>query len=179
MHHAQMNKPSPWVERHARLIRRGGSVLDLACGAGRHSLYLAGLEQHVTAVDIDTADIAKLAEGRIEIVQADLEQGDWPFPGRKFDAVVVVNYLFRPLFPVLIETLDDDGVLIYDTFAAGNQRFGRPSNPDHLLEPGELLREFAPSLMVVAYEFGVVNEPNPAVRQRLCAINVTAESANK
>lgn len=146
-------------------------MLDLACGGGRHSLYFAALGHPVTAVDIDTARIRAVAtEKPIEIIAADLERGDWPLAERKFDAVVVVNYLHRPHFPLLCGALEDDGVLLFDTFAVGNERHGRPSNPDHLLRPGELLREFGSVLEVVAYEHGEVCEPRPAVRQRLCAI---------
>jgi len=146
-------------------------VLDLACGGGRHSLYFAALDHPVTAVDIDTTRIrAVAADNTIEIIAADLEQGAWPLAERRFDGIVVVNYLFRAHFPLLREALADDGVLLFDTFAAGNERFGRPGNPDHLLQPGELLREFGSALDIVAYEYGEVREPGPAVRQRLCAI---------
>lgn len=168
------------MERHAGLIRPGGKVLDLACGDGRHSLYLAGLDKRVTAVDIDIDALAKIADhDRIEIVQADLEHGPWPLAGRRFDGIVVVNYLFRPLFPRLIEALCDGGILIYDTFARGNEIFGRPRNPAFLLEPGELLKEFSPSLTIVAYEFGVANDVKPALRQRLCARKDNSVSGNE
>jgi len=146
-------------------------VLDLACGGGRHSLYCTALGHPVTAVDIDTARIRAAAGDRpIEIIAADLEQGDWPLADRLFDGIVVVNYLHRAHFPLLCAALADDGVLLFDTFAAGNERHGRPKHPDFLLQPGELLREFGSALEIVAYEHGEVREPRLAVRQRVCAI---------
>jgi len=145
--------------------------LDLACGNGRQARYLGGLGHRVTAVDIDVSRIPELCDQeRIEIIATDLEQDPWPFDNRKFDGVIVVNYLYRPHFPLLIEGLRDGGVLIFDTFARGNEKFGRPKNPAFLLDPGELLTAFSPSLSIVAYEHGEYSEPEPAVRQRLCAI---------
>jgi SAM-dependent methyltransferase len=167
--------PSAWIQRHAGLIRQNGEVLDLACGNGRHVRYLASLGQRVTAVDIDVSRIPELCDQeQIEIIAADLEQDPWPFDNRKFDGVTVVNYLYRPHFPLLIEALRDGGVLIFDTFARGNEKFGRPKNPAFLLEPGELLTAFSPSLSIVAYEHGERSEPQRAVRQRLCAIKESA-----
>ena len=140
---------------------------------------MEALDKSVTAVDIDIDGVADLAHhDRIEVVQADLEQGPWPLAGRKFDGIVVVNYLFRPVFPTLIGALDDGGILIYDTFARGNEKFGSPSNPEFLLEPGELLQAFSPELTVIAYEFGMTDDPKPAVRQRICAIKEIAGSGN-
>ena len=163
--------PSPWVERHAELIRPQGEVLDLACGNGRHARYLAGLDNRVTAVDIDVSGVAALADHhRIEILVADLEQDAWPLTNREFDGIVVVNYLYRPHFPLLIKALRKGGVLIFDTFARGNEKFGHPRNPAFLLEPGELLTAFAPGLAIVAYDCGETSKPERAVRQRLCAI---------
>ncbi|MCA1973934.1 MAG: SAM-dependent methyltransferase, partial [Caenispirillum sp.] len=122
-------------------------------------------------VDRDTEALAALA-GRagIETLAADLEAGPWPLAGRRFDAIVVTNYLHRPLFPHLIEALAAGGVLLYETFMRGNERFGRPSNPDFLLRPGELLEVFGPALQVVAFEQGEVARPKPAVVQRLCGV---------
>lgn len=148
-------------------------MLDVACGGGRHTVYLQELGHPVTAVDIDTkrvrAATGHIRAGTIDIVEADLEHGDWPFPDRRFDGVVVVNYLYRPLLPLLADSLAPGGILLYDTFAVGNERFGKPANPDYLLEPGELLREFGSALEVLAYEHGEMDEPKPAVRQRICA----------
>ena len=167
--------PSTWVERYAGLIRPQGEVLDLACGRGRHAVYLARLDKRVTAVDIDVSGISEMADhDQIEILAADLEQDAWPLTNREFDGIVVVNYLYRPHFPLLIKALKKGGVLIFDTFARGNERFGHPRNPAFLLEPGELLTAFTPGLAIVAYDCGETSKPERAVRQRLCAIKEQA-----
>lgn len=156
--------PSPWVARWATLIERG-PVLDLACGAGRHARWLAARGLEVIAVDREPQAIAD-----VRFVQADLESGrPWPFPCERFGGIVVANYLHRPLFAHLIAALGPGGVLIYETYMAGNERFGRPSNPEYLLRPGELLEAFA-SLRVLAFEQGCLREPTPAMVQRLCAV---------
>jgi SAM-dependent methyltransferase len=164
--------PSPWVERFAPLIREGGTVLDLACGGGRHSRYLNALGYRVVAVDIDVSGLDDLASNEtVEIVEADLEAGDWPFGRRRFDGIVVTNYLHRPHLARLVESLAPDGVLIYESFGKGNEKLGRPRNPAFLLNPAELLDAFAPRLTIVAYEHLIEEEPKPAVRQRICAVN--------
>lgn len=165
---------SPWLQRFASRIPAGGTVLDLACGGGRHTRYLLERGHQVVAVDVDTTGIEDL-RGRddLEIVEADLENQDWPFAGRLFDAIVVTNYLHRPLLPLLPQHLSHLGVIIYDTFAVGNEAFGRPTNPDYLLEPRELLDAFSTDLVIVAYEHGEVSEPRPAIRQRICAMKWT------
>lgn len=167
--------PSAWVVRFAALIPAGGQVLDLACGTGRHSRWLARSGHGVTAVDRDQESLAALAEvPGVTTVAADLEGAPWPLLGRRFDAIVVTNYLHRPLLPLLAQSLEPGGILLYETFMAGNERFGKPSRPEFLLQPGELL-EFCrevrldEGLEVVAYEAGQVAEPRPAVVQRLCA----------
>lgn len=166
---------SGWVKRWAPLIPKHGRVLDLACGNGRHARYLTGLGFSVIATDIEASALAGLESvATIETLRADLEREEWPFPGRSFDGIVVVNYLHRPLLRKLAQALDASGVLIYESFAQGNEHYGRPSNPDYLLRPGELLEVFDPLLNVVAYEFGVEYEPRPAVRQRICAVNSDA-----
>lgn len=160
--------PSAWVQRWAPLIPAGGTVLDVACGAGRHLRWLAGRGHPVTGVDRDAQAVAALQDLG-EIVVADIENGPWPFAGRRFEAVVVTNYLWRPLLPTLINAVAPGGVLLYETFAAGNETVGRPRNPDFLLRPGELLEAARPSLRVVAYEDGYA-EPPPRFIQRLAAV---------
>ena len=167
----RLDAPSAWVERFAPLIPAGGSVLDLACGFGRHSRHLAGLGLRVTAVDRDPEAIASLADvANVEAAVADLEHGPWPYPHGRFDAVVVTNYLWRPLLPLVLDVLDPGGVLLYETFAVGNERFGRPANPDFLLRPGELLELVRGRLTVIAFEDLCVQVPKPARVQRICAI---------
>ena len=164
-------KPSPWVARFLPLITGGGSVLDLACGQGRHSLLLAERGYRVETVDRDAGALAGIAARAPGIVTrvADLEGGPWPYQGRKFDGIVVTNYLFRPLLPTLLDALDANGVLIYETFMVGNERFGKPANPAFLLRPDELLDVVRGRLTVVAFEQGEVDVPRPAAVQRLCA----------
>ncbi len=164
-------KTSLWVRRFLPLITAGGSVLDLACGQGRHSLLLAELGYKVAAVDRDAQALAGITAKAPGIVTrvADLEGGSWPYPGRAFDGIVVTNYLFRPLLPLLLDALDANGVLIYETFMIGNERFGKPSNPAFLLRPDELLDVVRSRLTIVAFEQGEVTAPRPAVVQRVCA----------
>jgi SAM-dependent methyltransferase len=165
--------PSPWVVRWAHLVRPGGTVLDVACGSGRHLRWLATRGFALTGVDRDAAAIEPLrALG--EIVVADIENGPWPFGGRRFDAVLVTNYLWRPLMPTLRDALADGGVLICETFARGHERYGRPSRPAFLLEPGELLH-IAQGLHVVAYEDGLLDGP-PRRVQRIVAVRPEAAS---
>jgi len=159
--------PSAWIARFAPLVRPGGAVLDLACGGGRHARLFLDRGHPVTALDRQIAQ-ARLADGA-ERIEADLEDGSpWPLEGRRFAAVVVANYLWRPLFPALLASLEADGVLLYETFARGNEAFDRPRNPDHLLERGELLR-LAQGMTIVAYQDGI--EGNRKVVQRICAVN--------
>jgi len=161
---------SPWALRWAPLLRPGSRVLDVACGSGRHARLFAAAGHAVTAVDRDAAAIAALATvPGISARCADIEGGPWPYAGQSFDAVVVTNYLHRPLFAALVAAVAPGGVFIYETFAVGNERHGRPSNPDFLLRPGELLEVVRPALDVVAYEAGFVAQPKPAVLQRVCA----------
>ena len=166
----EFDSPSPWVCRWAALIPAGGRVLDVACGHGRHLRYLSSLGFAVVGVDRDEAALGALREtGGIEIHVADIEAGPWPFAPGGFDGVVVTNYLHRPLFQDLVGALRPGGVLIYETFALGNERYGRPSNPAFLLQPGELLQSLEP-LAVVAFEQGLVSAPKQAVVQRVCAV---------
>jgi len=159
--------PSPWVARWAPLIARG-PVLDVASGSGRHSKLLVERGLEVMAVDRDAQSIPGA-----RFVRADLEDGSpWPFAGQRFGGIVVTNYLHRPLLPVLAQSLAEQGVLIYETFMVGNEKFGKPSNPSFLLRPGELLQAFA-QLAVVAFEQG---QSEKAVVQRICVIRGEAGS---
>lgn len=171
--------PSGWVLRWAHLIKPRGAVLDLACGSGRHARWLADRGHAVLAVDRDAEAIAAIAQVQgVTGLVADLEGGaPWPLAGMRFDGIVVTNYLYRPLFPRILESLAEGGVLIYETFATGNERFGRPSNPQFLLQPGELLDAFGKALTVAAFEQGRVEKPKPAMIQRLCALRAPAGEA--
>lgn len=153
------------------MIAGGGVVLDLACGRGRHSHLLAEAGYKVEAVDRDADALAEVAARAPGVVTrlADLEGGPWLYHGCVFDGIVVTNYLFRPLLPMLLNALAVNGVLIYETFMLGNERFGKPTNPAYLLRPGELLDVVRRRLSVVAFEQGAVTVPRPAVVQRLCA----------
>ena len=167
-----LQTPSAWVLRWAEGIPAGGRVLDVACGNGRHARFLASRGHPVEAVDRDPAKFSQLAGiPGINPRTADLESGPWPYADRRFAGIVVVNYLHRPLFPRLLEALAPGGVLIYETFAAGNERYGRPSNPAFLLKPGELLEVVRGRLRVIAYEDLEVSDPRPAAVQRICAVH--------
>ena len=167
-----MTQPSPWIARWAHLIAPGGTVLDVAAGAGRHTLWLAARGHRVTAVDRDAAAMASLA-AHAEAIVADIEGSAWPLPGRSFDAVVVANYLWRPLLPTLKAALAPGGVLLWETFAIGNETVGRPKRNDFLLAHGELL-DAAAGLRIVAYEDGFLADPDRFV-QRLAAVRAGAE----
>ena len=160
--HADLDRPSDWVRRWADAVTRG-PVLDVACGGGRHARLFLQKGLPVVAVDRDPQQIPGA-----EVVQVDLEGGPWPFAGRRFAAIVVTNYLHRPLFPRLQDSLEEGGILLYETFMKGNERYGRPSNPAFLLAPGELLDAFR-ALTPIAFEQGYVERPKPAMVQRLCA----------
>lgn len=149
----------------------GGKVLDLAAGGGRHVRYFKYLGYQVTALDRDFSRLQDLAGRGVEVMAADLEDGSpWPLGAREFEGIVVTNYLHRPLLPQLASALAPGGVLIYETFGIGNERFGKPSNPDFLLRPGELLGfAAAHGLQVLAYECGEVAEPKRAITQRMTA----------
>ncbi|NYG34453.1 class I SAM-dependent methyltransferase [Sphaerotilus montanus] len=170
-----MPNPSAWIRRHAGLIPNldnGASVLDLACGSGRHVRWLAARGAQVTAVDRDAAALATLHGVAAEVMLVDIENGPWPLPGRTFDAVVVTNYLWRPLLPAIVASVAPGGVLLYETFAHGNASVGKPSRPDFLLQPGELLDRVRPELRVVAYEDGFLDSP-PRFVQRIAAVRQT------
>ena len=168
--------PSPAIAGWVARVRAGGPVLDVAAGGGRHAALFARRGHPVVAVDRDVAALRALAEPGVEVVAADLEGAPWPLPGRAFAAVVVVHYLWRPLWPDLLAAVEPGGALLYETFAVGNERFGRPRNPDFLLREGELRDvAMAAGFTVVAYEHGEEGAPPTCVRQRLLAVRpVTA-----
>ena len=165
-------EPSRWVRRWAHLIAPGGAVLDVAAGSGRHARWLACRGHPVTALDRDAAALATLQDvAGVETLVCDLEGAPWPLAAdARFAGVVVTNYLHRPLMPRLIDALAPGGVLIYETFAQGNETVGKPSNPAFLLAPGELLAVCTPALRVVAYQDGFLPQPREAYIQRICAV---------
>jgi SAM-dependent methyltransferase len=202
--HPAVDHPSAWVARFAPLIPQG-EVLDLACGSGRHARLLAAMGHPVLAVDRDAQALAAtngsakptngsappssalpaVAAGQgINTLQIDLESDSgprfsWPFEPNRFAGIVVTNYLHRPLFPPILDSLAVNGVLIYETFAQGNGRFGKPSNPDFLLEPGELLQmagaDSSHSLRIIAFEDGYIDQPKPAMVQRICIVKAGSD----
>lgn len=157
---------SEWVRRWSHLVPAGARVLDLACGHGRHMQWFAERGHAVLGVD-RAADALQSAAAFGEVLQCDLESAPWPLADQQFAAVVVTNYLWRPLFVHIVQSLAPDGVLLYETFAQGNESLGKPANPDFLLTRGELLRACS-DLRVVAYEDGFLNHPARCV-QRIAA----------
>ncbi|MGE5160221.1 MAG: class I SAM-dependent methyltransferase, partial [Betaproteobacteria bacterium] len=157
--------PSDWVRRFAPLVAPGARVLDVACGGGRHARLFAARGCAVGAVAREPRLDRELQDDpRVDVRVADLEQGPWPLAGERFDAVVVTNYLHRPLFPHLLAALAPGAVLLYETFAVGNAAFGKPSSPAFLLAPRELLDVFG-ALRVIAFEDGYEDSPRPAMVQ--------------
>jgi SAM-dependent methyltransferase len=159
--------PSLWVQQWSHLAKPQSRILDLACGAGRHMHYFQGLGHQCTGVD-RSAEALKEASAFGHVVEADIEDGQWPLVGQTFDVVVVTNYLWRPLMPRILQSLAPEGLLIYETFALGHEKIGKPSRPDFLLKPGELLATFA-ALRVIAYEDGFWNQPAKFI-QRIAAV---------
>lgn len=172
--HPDLSTPAPsdWVVRFAGLLSAGAKVLDLACGSGRHARWLAGRGLDVLAVDRDATALAALAASPgVRTLCADLENDAWPWEGgAAFDAVVVTRYLYRPRLDKVAALLGPGGLLVYETFMQGNERFGKPSNPDFLLRPHELADWARGWGRILAFEQGEVGRPTPAVVQRLCAL---------
>jgi len=159
---------SSWITTWAGLIAPEASVLDVAAGKGRHTRFFAGRGHPVTAIDRDVSALVR--SDTIEVIEADLEDGSpWPLAGRRFGAVVVTNYLHRPLFPALFEALQPGGVLLYETFMEGNERFGKPARPEFLLKDGELLELVRGRFSVTAYEARMISQPKMAMVQRIAA----------
>ena len=160
--------PSSWVTAWAGLVPPEATVLDLAAGKGRHTAFFAGRGHPVTAVDRDVGALAP--SDTVEVIAADLEEGSpWPLADRRFGAIVVTNYLHRPLFPALFAALQPGGILLYETFMEGNERFGKPSRPDFLLKDGELLDLVRGRFSVTAYEARMISQPKMAMVQRVAA----------
>lgn len=163
---------SGWIGRWAGLVPAGGAVLDLAAGSGRHGRLFAARGHPVTLLDRDVSGLADLSgQPGIDILEADIEAGPWPLADRTFAGVVVTNYLWRPLLDRIVAAVAPGGALLYETFAVGNERFGRPRNPDFLLRPGELLDAVRGRLEVRAYEHGETADP-PAMRQKIAAVRL-------
>jgi SAM-dependent methyltransferase len=159
---------SPWIAAWAGLVPSGAAILDIAAGKGRHTRFFADRGHLVTAVDRDVSGLA--AADNIEIIAADLEDGSpWPLANRKFGALIVTNYLHRPLFPILFDALQPGGVLLYETFMVGNERFGKPDRREFLLNDGELLELVRGRFSVIAYEARMISEPKMAMVQRIAA----------
>jgi SAM-dependent methyltransferase len=176
--HLRITNPSPWVARFSTLVAKNVNVLDIAAGGGRHSRLFLNQGNFVTAIDKNTIALGNLPnQSNLEIIEYDLEADNSVFKrgnslfAKTFGAIIVVNYLYRPLFSSLIDALAPGGLLIYETFALGNEAYARPRNPDHLLKSGELLELVTGRMQIVAYEHGVVeNGDIPGVKQRLCAV---------
>jgi len=164
-------EPSRWVIRFSHLVRARGTVLDVAAGHGRHCQWFLDGEYSAVAIDRDLSWLRWLQHPQLQKHEADLEGVDgWPLGEQTYDAVVVTNYLWRSILDDIVRAVRHDGVLIYETFAEGNERYGRPRRPEFLLQPGELLARVAPRLEVVAYEHGYSEHPSARVVQRICAI---------
>jgi SAM-dependent methyltransferase len=172
-----LSEASGWVQRWQHLLPAGARVLDVACGTGRHMAWLAHRGYACTGIDISAEALAE-ANRYGKTVQADIESGPWPLVEnglpKTFDVVLVANYLWRPLFPVLLQSLAPGGLLLYETFAQGNETVGKPSRPDFLLQTGELLR-LCQGLRIVAFEDGFLPSPERFV-QRVAAIKPPPEA---
>jgi len=168
MNHTSSSPASAWIQRFGHLVPAGGTVLDVACGQGRHVHWFAQRGHPCLGLDRSAEALAALPASAQRLC-ADIENGAWPLPGARFDAVVVTNYLWRALLPTLVASVAPGGVLLYETFADGNARFGKPSRTDFLLQPGELLQACGGELRVVAYEDGFLDDPARCV-QRIAAV---------
>lgn len=180
--HLKMVEPSAWFSRYQPLIKKGGTMLDVAAGGGRHARFFADQGHHVTVVDRNVEPLKAIGDTHgCEVIEADLEDGSpWPLKGRTFDAVIVCNYLNRPLFDRLINSLATNGIFLYETFALGNEVYNRPRNPEHLLKSGELLDHVAGKLQVISYQHGILQgDECPGVKQMICAVNNLGQSTRE
>jgi SAM-dependent methyltransferase len=169
--HSGAGAPSVWVARWLRHARPGARVLDFACGTGRHARLAQAAGFEVLAVDRDPRALASVEGRGMETREEDLEGGRWSFAAERFAAVVCTHYLFRPRLDLMLSLLAPGGLWIHETFALGNARYGRPSNPAFLLRPGELFRAAARAgLHVLAFEDGHIGSPKPARMQRIAAV---------
>jgi SAM-dependent methyltransferase len=165
-----LENPSPWMMKYAPQIKSKGRVLDLACGKGRHAIWLAQQGFLVDAIDRDQNTTSHMKDiENINVLILDLETSEPPKFTHTYDGIIVSRYLHRPLLTLLADILNPSGILIYETFMSGNERYGKPSNPDFLLLPDELLTTYAPLLSIIGFEQGEEQEPRPAVIQRICA----------
>jgi len=161
-------EPSSWVIKYANYVPKNSKVLDLACGMGRHTQLFMGRGCHVTAVDIDTQGLQEFANSpNCQIVEMDIEQSEDWLLSQDFNCIVVTNYLHRPIMKHLANALAPEGILIYQTFMSGNEKFGKPSNPDFLLKKDELMETFEDELEVIAFSQGLTSKPS--MMQQICA----------
>ena len=175
--HHDLSAPSDWIVRFAPLIKPQAKILDIATGSGRHALWLADQGYQITAIDRDLSGLKAYLDAdqqrttNIELIEADLETDTvWPLGKRQFDAIIITNYLHRPLFPAIRNVMTSSGVLLYETFALGNEAYGRPSNPDFLLKPGELIKTVRANFDILGFEHGLRRIPSPAIIQRVAAV---------
>ena len=165
-----LENPSPWFVKYAPLINKKGRVLDLACGNGRHAIWLAKQGYQVDVIDRDVDVVSNMVGmDNIKVSIIDIETGDWPQSDQRYDGLIVSRYLYRPLLHTFATMLNPRGVLIYETFMMGNECYGKPSNPDFLLLPNELLEIYSPLLNIISFEQVHEEMPRPAVMQRICA----------
>ncbi|MDA7946478.1 MAG: class I SAM-dependent methyltransferase [Hyphomicrobiaceae bacterium] len=179
-HDHRPKDPSGWVQRFLEGVKSGGSVLDVACGAGRHMRLALDMGFTVTGIDRDLSNVEDLANRQdVGLIEADLETGRaFPLKDMRYDGVIVTNYLYRPILSDIVGCVATDGVLIYETAAAGNERYAGPSNPDYLLKPNELIDAVMPHLVVVAYENGLRDNRSPKVVGRIAACGSAHPWAN-
>ncbi len=168
----------PWVAEHADLLEPNSEILDVACGSGRHSLYLHSQGHRITALDIDLSAMRQNEQSTdVILIEADIENNPWPLSDHQFDAVIITNYLWRPLFPIILKSVRAGGLLIYETFMQGNEEYGRPSNSNFLLKPNELQEITKKNFDMVDFFQGFTKLPKPALKQSIVARKRKTHSA--